>query len=377
MTSKQQGAKPTPKTPTPVNPVLDLTALADSVETSVTKKVMGGLRSAIKDMPKGLTSDEVRAIADKAINEADEDIAKALAEVQTTVSKVDADTVEAFATVQQQAEEMKTLVSSLPTGEDFEAFKASMAKKLGLPKAEIEKMIEAATKSGEFRAAVGQSVCDELLDEDESSESENKKRLDEKLVKVQRRARKDAVKEMRAEIVDAKGSMLEFASEALSSKEVEILKEIEQLNRNRFALYKIDEPGVGFGAFAREFGLMTRNVYLHPVGSVPRVLITFGIAFGGVTLLSATLLANQAWAQHWAFKWGVPALVTVVNEFIAWRVRAVYFVELDENGVLQDFEPTGPAIRSAERKANKAGRKANKAEKKAAKKAAAAAAAEA
>ncbi len=84
-------------------------------------------------------------------------------------------------------------------------------------------------------------------------------------------------------------------------------------------------PGTGFTAMFREIGSDFTWLYTRPVGSWKRVSLTFVLAFSLTSVLSHTLLARFSWAQHWAWRYGVPALLTVANEFIAWRVRTAIY----------------------------------------------------
>lgn len=315
-TKKATGSKPA--TPTP-NPMMQ--AMSDALEKSITTKMM----AAIKDATKGKTATPTQI--QQMIDDSDIDTSSLVTTDAFEAAKVDINAA------------FETKVSQ----DDFDAFVTTVSAKTGLDKTEVELIVEDMLGSGQFKAMVGQQVLDDLLTEptDGSDPSVGYKAFEGRIGGIL----EDQLEDLAPEI----GEMISATVTAgVASTREEMI--------GRYALHRVDEPGTGGLAFGREAGLAVRNWYLRPVGSLVRVPLTYAIAFGGVSLLSATLLANQAWAQHWLFRFGVPAILTIANEIIAWRVRAAFY---------GDREPTGPEERKAERKSRKAGRKAERAAKKA------------
>lgn len=362
---KQSGdATPTVAASAPhnLNPVLDLSAITSMVEATVLKKMTKALNDAVNGLPTPLTEIEVlRLIESTEIDlsalASKKDMAAAVEKMAASEdmeilldSKADAAVIEEVqAAITANASEIDGVKKALAlkvNSEEFAAFAQAAAKKAGITAAEAKALIEEMARSGAFATTVANQALNQLLEDPTAGKrSEAGERFDSHI----------------GGMIDARGAELttrldkavsdfDEVGEALPGFFSKMREEEKGELQSRYALHRLREPGVGFFAFASEVGLGVHNWYMRPVGSLVRVPVTYALLLGGTTLLSSTLLANQSWAQHWLFRFGLPAVLTIANELIAWKVRSSYY---DGYG----YEPQGPALRKEDRKRIKEARK--------------------
>jgi len=342
-TTKTAAKAAAKKTAAPTPPVLDLQKLEDAI----TVKVMAAVKDHQAANPVLTETRVEQIIASSPVDMTDID-----AKVDVLQKKAaDAEDVAKKAT--DDLAKVQAAMATKISRPELEGFVEAKSDEWGMSVQDTRDLVQGILQRSDTISSLTGSVSEEMLREVKDGEDapDAQKRLNAYI----------AAKTNAAE-VEQKLDELEHAREYLISEEgqADMSQLLAEMMRSRYAMHRIDEPGVGFGAAFRRAGLGIRNVYLEPVGHLPRIGITYGVAFLGVSLVSSTVLANQAWAQHWVFRFSLPLVAVAVNEIIAWRVRAAYY---------GDDVPEGPQLRAAERKERKAERKAEKEAKKEARKA--------